>query len=339
MTETPPPVEHERRAGEDRRRGTDRRRGERRKGDRRQQLRRAEDVARAKRAGSIRNWRQWHRRAGVVAALLLIVVAATGLLLNHSVALGLQEIHVGGPFAALYARDPARPPRGVEIGGGWIVWIDGHLYRDGVAFQQGAEEFVGAVETADGYAVAAPDSLLLFDPKGRLIERIGSESLPALPIEAIGTDDAGRTVLKAQGRAWAPDAAMIGWEVLPATDGVAWSRPDTRLPAHDLSRALDSWGNQPVALSRILIDIHTGRILGRLGRWAGDLVALLLLLLAGSGLILWSRTRRNGGRRNRRRAGDRRRTDDRRRADDRRGAVPATAATADPAIPSPVPDQ
>ena len=46
-----------------------------------------------------------------------------------------------------------------------------------------------------------------------------------------------------------------------------------------------------VPLHRIVADLHSGRFMGPVGPYVMDAAALTLILLAGSGFILWRRRR------------------------------------------------
>ncbi len=254
--------------------------------------------------GSVRGWRRAHRWIGLSLALALLVIAVTGVLLNHAAELELQHHRLAGPIAALYIEAPRHPPRAAALGNGhWIVWIDGHLYGNGGEMQGRLDSFLGAVETAEGLAVAGSHALLLFDRDARLVERLGPESLPG-PIERLGRDRQKRILVISKGRVRRPDGGFFDWQDLgPAQrrDGAeqVWSRTSEEMPRQVRERALAARSGGGVSLSRLLLDLHTGRIFGHLGRWAGDLAALGLVLLALSGVVTWAKTRR--ARRERRR--------------------------------------
>lgn len=41
--------------------------------------------------GSVRPWYRWHRRIAIVAAFFVIILAVTGIILNHNIALGINK--------------------------------------------------------------------------------------------------------------------------------------------------------------------------------------------------------------------------------------------------------
>lgn len=57
--------------------------------------------------GSLRPWYRWHRRIGVTAALLTVILAVTGLLLSYNVALKLDKIFIQQEWLlSWYGYDP-----------------------------------------------------------------------------------------------------------------------------------------------------------------------------------------------------------------------------------------
>lgn len=243
------------------------------------------------RTGVQRFCSRWHRRIGMAAAVLVLLLALTGILLSHADKFALYDTTVAHPWVArVYAAEPHAPPRAVETTAGWVVWIDGDLYLDGAPLAGGFERLIGTAAADRVIAVAAPSELLIFNPLGEIIERLGPASLPGR-IEAIGdTADSSVAVKTADASfttrdflAWRPDtSAAIRW------NGILADAPQTivapALAAH--------WG-AGVPLHRIIADIHSGRILGSWGPYLMDAAALSLIILAISGFINWRGRRRN----------------------------------------------
>lgn len=42
----------------------------------------------------VRRWYRWHRRIGIISALFVLLLSVTGIILNHTVSLGLHQSHV-----------------------------------------------------------------------------------------------------------------------------------------------------------------------------------------------------------------------------------------------------
>lgn len=245
----------------------------------------------AERAGRQRRLRAWHRRLGLAVAIVIAVVVASGIALNHGHSLGLDR----GPVRldALLDWYGLEAPEDATIfraGEHIAVLIGDRLYVDGRALPSAIGRLDGVVAAGPLLAVAADGELLLLGPDGALVERIGTAQ--GAPGEILRLGTAGRqVVLKSPRGLHAGDADFLEWRPLADAKGVAWSRAGS-LDARRLSELRRDYRRHMITLERVLLDVHTGRILGRFGPWIVDLSAVVLLVLAITGFWIWA-TRRN----------------------------------------------
>jgi hypothetical protein len=232
----------------------------------------------------------WHRYLGLTTALFVVILSITGLALNHTEALQLDARHIQSEalldWYGIHAPDTVISYR---AGAHAISQLGNHVYRDLQLVQTAEGVLAGALEYA-GLIVAGLDgSLLLFASSGELIEQLGPAAGVPAGIQAIGTDSDGKLVIKTARGNYRTDENFIEWTT--ATErGVAWAA--ALPPEQELARALRSaWRGSGLSLERVLLDLHSGRILGEAGVWLVDAAALLFLLLAGSGVWLWARRR------------------------------------------------
>lgn len=229
----------------------------------------------------------WHRRAGLVAAVLVVIVAATGVALNHGARLGLDDRRAeSGWLLAWYGLEPERPPVSYRAGESWLSWIDGRLYLDEMLVAEGVGPPKGAWRGHEVIAVAAADELVLLTPGGDLVERISSASLPGA-VRAVG-EAGGRLVLDTPEGPYAADGALLSWE--PAEAEPRWTRPAT-MPEPLRQKLLEAYRGEGLPWSRVLLDLHSGRIFGPWGPYLMDAAAVLLMVLAGTGIFTWLRLR------------------------------------------------
>ena len=238
--------------------------------------------------------RRWHRRLGVAAAVIVLIMVATGLPLNHAADWGLGTVRLRGlladPFLSLLAERavllerPHDPP---------LSWVDGRLVIPGGAPIHALDEPVGALALPDGLLVASHDAILLFAADGRLVERMGAVLLPG-PIITLGKDRTDRPVLRTASGLFRfdPDLGMATPFAGPV-DAVAWV-PAPRAPTSPQDRRLLARAARRVGVPLIdaLAAVHSGRILGLPGRLVNDVAAIALLYLAASGLVLARRRKR-----------------------------------------------
>lgn len=250
---------------------------------------------------------RWHRRTGLVVALLVVWLAATGVLIGHADALGLPQRHLQAPWllrwyglpapqlqAAFELPGPQAAAGGSAAASRWLsqwgdaAWLD----RQRLELPP-LQALLGAfpLEVAGSPLLLLVDrrQALVLTPQGQRVDqlswqgpaqRAGVRRAAAVQAVYLQTED---------GRLWRSDAQMSGFETLsaeaaaPLWEEIAWARP-AALPA-DLGGAL-AQTQQPTGPSaeRLLLDLHSGRFLGPLGPWLMDAAALGLLLLAATGL-------------------------------------------------------
>ena len=227
--------------------------------------------------------RRWHMRIGLAAVVFFLFLAVTGVMLNHATALGLDNRYVYAPWLARWYGIPAEPPRLafrskrhdlIAANGRWV--LDGQLSGERLPAP------IGLVELSDMVVVASSTSLYLYGKDGALIDRLDRNALPGVPVQAIGADARQLVVRTASGTFESSDA--LSWR-RAARDAFVWSSPSDLSPneRERFARVL-----QPgISVQRLLLDLHSGRIAGRSGPLAMDLVAVFLGVLSLTGAWLF----------------------------------------------------
>ena len=228
---------------------------------------------------------------GLLAALFVVILAVTGLLLNHSQALGLSQRHVASPaLLDWYGIHPPAPGPAFHAAGHWLSRLEDTLYLDGRRLAREPGRLVGLVMLRDVLVAAVEGELLLLTPGGELVERLtGIHGVPA-GMEAVGKDEAGRLVVRASHGDYVVDEDFLAWRDAGAV-AVRWSRAEA-MPVELHARQAASHRGNTLTLERVLLDLHSGRLFATWGSYLMDGAAMLLLGLAGSGVWHWARRRR-----------------------------------------------
>ncbi|HYQ72303.1 MAG TPA: PepSY domain-containing protein [Gammaproteobacteria bacterium] len=232
----------------------------------------------------------WHRYIGLVTALFVFVLSLTGLALNHTEALQLDARHVRSDalldWYGIHAPDTLISYR---AGPDTISQLGNHIYWNRQLVPATGGTLSGAVQFAGLTVAGLDDSLLLFTREGDLIEQLGSAAGAPTGIQAVGTDATGKLAVRTVQGIYRTDENFIEWQPATASE-ISWAGAAPAEP--QLEAALRSaWRGTGLPLERVLLDLHSGRILGETGVWLVDAAALLFLFLASSGLWLWGRRR------------------------------------------------
>ena len=238
--------------------------------------------------------RRLHRSLGAGTVVFIIFMVFSGLTINHSNGLGLDQHHVSQPFVLnWYGLGEPENIRSFALGNDWLSFAGSRFYLNGNPVP-GLSDGVGAVFSHDMLIAAGSEELLLLNREGKLIERLPWGPTGAGPIESIGLLADGIVVVQSVEQFWLADADLLNWQRAEGTNiNPAWAFPE---PAPDALREAITrhYRGDSLSLERVLLDLHSGRIFGSIGILVYDMLALAVAFLAISGLIFWLRGRRNG---------------------------------------------
>ncbi len=235
--------------------------------------------------------RRWHARLGLTAALFFIVLVVTGIALNHTERLGLANTQVRSEALNDWYGLPSARVLGVYANSAFVATPEAWLYR-GRRLTEGGGAVVGAVVLPDMLAVATAQSLSLYTREGERIDVLLGSALPQLPLVGLGQIGDALVVNTPAGIFASVDG--LNWQKT-SQSGVLWTKP------HSPNARIVDQVTQELApslpLERIVLDLHSGRLLGRYGPWFMDAAAFVLLLLALSGIWIqwrsWRQKRRH----------------------------------------------
>jgi hypothetical protein len=148
---------------------------------------------------------------------------------------------------------------------------------------------VGLLVYRDLVVVAADGVLSLYTTEGELIEKLDKVAGVPAGILGVGVTTHDQLAVKTAQGVYLTGEGMLEWNRAGNTE-VLWSVSSPLSPGHKetLEKAYRGVG---LPLERVMLDLHSGRILGRAGVYLVDAAAILFLLLAMSGIWLWSRRR------------------------------------------------
>jgi hypothetical protein len=133
--------------------------------------------------------------------------------------------------------------------------------------------------------LATSTTIRIYQPDGTLVDKMTSSALPSATLQRIGKVSGLLLLQTPQGVFSSADG--LDWK--PAEKlTVEWSRPQPLPPA--IKAQIAGYFSPSLPLERILLDIHSGRILGRHGPLMMDLAAFALIVLSLSGVWIYLRS-------------------------------------------------
>ena len=223
-----------------------------------------------------------HRRVGVVASLWLLMVAITGLLLQHSDHLNLRQKKMNWPWALkLYGLPVDSWGPAYAVGGDTVVQRGNRVaWGEHVINSLPSDVLRGAFilpAPRQGVALVFESEIWQFDENFKPVDRqlqVDGLPVPLQKVALVGD----RLHIESQNKAWSsPWPNLELWT--PDEAKVVYMKPLNFQPKGVLEPEGLAW-------ERVLLDLHAGRWLGIGGTWGSDLSALALIYLIASGLWL-----------------------------------------------------
>ena len=232
----------------------------------------------------------WHRYIGIVTALFVIILTITGLVLNHTDELKLDSSYIQSELLLdWYGIDSSGELTSYTAGPVSVTAVNDQIFWGTEPLSGISAPLSGLLLQGDLVIIAAGGVLSLYSIDGELVEKL--EHVAGMPtgILAIGLTAQKLLAVKTVQGIYLTDKDMLEWNRADNPE-IVWSET-TPLPAglEELLQAAYRGAGLPV--ERVMLDLHSGRILGRAGIYLVDAAALLFLLLAMSGIWLWTRRR------------------------------------------------
>lgn len=236
----------------------------------------------------------WHRRAGLLAMLLIITLAVTGIMLNHTEKLNLDSTYVNNSsLLNWYGIEPDDRPTSYRVitdNNSHIIsaWQN-QLFFDNTAITDLQENIHGAISAEQFIVVALDSEIILLSFEGEFIERV-STSISFSGIQRLGIKYKRPVIETHEPLYYMADEHILDWDIISGDD-ITWTEKHT-LTENEYDKLLIAYRGSGLKLERVILDLHSGRIFGEYGIYIMDAAAILLLWLSFSGLLVWNSRRR-----------------------------------------------
>lgn len=225
---------------------------------------------------------KWHRRLGLLSLFFVLLLAVTGILLNHTSSLKLDSIKVRSSLLAHLYNLPQGQPVSFPVQNDWLSHNGlNQLYLNETPIETCNPPLKGAISYKELIVALCDDELLVLTAEGEPIERITPMlGLPANSQSIAAADEA--AFIRNTELTFKLDLDYL--EFTPVQHSPQWVT--AQQPPERLTALLSAQG-PAMDLEQILLDLHSGRLFGVVGVLVMDAVALVLILLAISGFITW----------------------------------------------------
>jgi hypothetical protein len=230
-------------------------------------------------------WRilyKFHRYAGLLTALILMLLAITGIALNHTHDLQLDKRYIdSAKILDWYGIELPKKITTFKTENHWLTQLYEQLYFDQQLLGKQASELIGAVETDAFVVIATREELMLVSLQGDVVEEIPKKS------RRLGKNQPGHIFIHSKDRVMLSDDDLLSWKTSEER-GINWSRPTQIANPYQL-QIEHHYRSNIIPYERLLLDVHSGRFFGSYGVLVVDIAGIICFFLAVSGCWMWAR--------------------------------------------------
>ena len=233
---------------------------------------------------------QIHKFTGIAVCVFLIHLSITGIFLNHTEELGLDEKYTASPLIlGLYNISIPNKEESFSVDNHFISRFGNQVFLDKQPVFKSENPIIGAVIFNQMLVLAFQKELVLLTEEGELIEKLtGSTGVP-VNIQKLGALN-NLLFLKTSNQVWESNDEGQEWRVSDSSFN-EWSN-EVVMPDEKTQQVESYFLGKGVSLEQFFLDLHNGNIIKGFGKWILDIIAIFLLLISISGVWIWLRKKR-----------------------------------------------
>jgi len=233
---------------------------------------------------------QIHKFTGIAVCVFLIHLSITGIFLNHTEDLGLDEKYTDSPMIlALYNISMPNKEESFLVDNHFISRFGNQVFLDNQPVFKSEVPIIGAITFNQMLIIAIKNELVLLTEDGELIEKLTTANGVPENIQKLGAFNS-LLFLKTSNQVWESNDEGQEWRVSSSSFN-KWSN-EVVMPDEKTQQVESYFLGKGVSLEQFFLDLHNGNIIKGFGKWILDIIAIFLLLISISGVWIWLRKKR-----------------------------------------------
>lgn len=232
---------------------------------------------------------------GIISALFVILLSVSGFIIHHSASLELdQRFTNSAALRAWYSIDAPNLVTTFSSDGQSVSLIADAIYFGSERAPANYSSLIGLIAVDFGFVAATATQMLLFSANGEVIEVLGAVHGVPAQMEAIGIGNNNDVYIRTKtGSTILANLETLEWTFVAdeqQLDNIRWNN-STNISEEQLQLIRSDYAGSLLTWDRVILDIHSGRFFGGIGVVLVDIMAILFVLMALSGVWIWSRRR------------------------------------------------
>lgn len=236
------------------------------------------------------HFRKWHRRLGFAAAIFILNLSVTGILLNHYQSLSLHESYIKSSLILnWYGIKAPQLANCQSVPDFEVCMIGEQSYINSHHWKDNGGELLLLEDMVMGVVLVTGNSVDWFTKDGQLIDSVSITDVVSSGAIAATISNDVIHIQTADGHYLWDDAAF-NWK--SSSDAVAFEEPLIKaINDNKLDFLQQEYRSRQITQLKFVQDLHSGAIFGLSGTVFTDISGLILIWLVLSGFLTWYRRR------------------------------------------------
>ena len=229
---------------------------------------------------------KFHNIVGLFVCLVLIHLSVTGIVLNHTDKLNLNQTKISWNWLLkVYGIGIPETNAVFAIEDNFFHQTNSKIFMNTESIMRDKSKLVGVIDFNNQFIISTTDKIIQVNKSGDFIKKIELPQNLIGEINKIGPYSKG-IVIQINKNKFLSDKSLENWSPINNSDKIIWST-ESNVPA-DINKKIKAYYvGEGISIEQIILDLHSGVIFKDVGKLFMDIIALLLILMSVSGVWIW----------------------------------------------------
>jgi len=229
---------------------------------------------------------KFHKIIGLFVCLVLIHLSVTGIALNHTNKLNLNQTKISWDWLLnTYGINVPKTKIAFSVEGKIFHLTNSQIFMNTQSIMRSNDMLVGVINFDNQFIVSTTNSIILINKSGDFIKKIKLPENSLRKINKIGSYSDG-IIIEINEIKFMSDKNLENWVPKKNSGAVKWSTKIS-IPADMNNQIKTYYVGEGITIEQIILDLHSGVIFKSAGKFFMDIIALLLIFMSVSGVWIW----------------------------------------------------
>jgi hypothetical protein len=229
---------------------------------------------------------KFHKIIGLFVCLVLIHLSVTGIALNHTNKLNLNQTKISWDWLLnAYGISVPETKIAFSVEGKIFHLTNSQIFMNTQSIMRSNDMLVGVINFDNQFIVSTNNSIISINKSGDFIKKIKLPENSLRKINKIGSYSDG-IIIEINEIKFMSDKNLENWVPKKNSGAVKWSTKIS-IPADMNNQIKTYYVGEGITIEQIILDLHSGVIFKSAGKFFMDIIALLLIFMSVSGVWIW----------------------------------------------------